>query len=308
MAGLGRAQRRSGGMEDTFRDYGSEGGFDVPNDRRDTARPRIGSSTRARPPRRKARDGLVLWRALALSASVLILGMGGVVAYHAMGPDRPAPDGAAAKATAATAPAAKTASDTRPQQTPVLKTTDGGHAQMSTKVASILGAPAAAPAQPERANALQVAAASPAANPATNPASAPAEPAPTPADFARPAFLEPVSGDEAGDDAILPEAATQTVSDTAPATGVPVPKAKPRALALASAEAGKAATDKAATEDGRTARIRSDVTLRSGPKRSASIVGTLNEGTKVVLYSCKAWCEVSSGDKRGFVYKAAVAQ
>ncbi|MCG5237306.1 SH3 domain-containing protein [Xanthobacter oligotrophicus] len=304
MAGLGRAQRRSGGMEDTFRDYGSEGGFDVPNDRRDTARPRIGSSTRARPPRRKARDGLVLWRALALSASVLILGMGGVVAYHAMGPDRPAPDGAAAKATAATAPAAKTASDTRPQQTPVLKTADGGHAQMSTKVASILGAPAAAPAQPERANALQVAAASPAANPATNPASAPAEPAPTAADFARPAFLEPVSGDEAGDDAILPEAATQTVADSAPAAGAPLPKAKPRAVALASAEAGKAAAD----DDGRTVRIRSAVTLRSGPKRSASAITTLDEGTKVTLYSCKSWCEVSSGDKRGFVYKAAVGQ
>ncbi|MFG1181292.1 SH3 domain-containing protein [Xanthobacter sp. V7C-4] len=298
MAGLGRAQRRSGGMEDTFRDYGTEGGFDVSNNRRDTPRPRIGSSARARPPRRKARDGLVLWRALALSASFLILGMGGVVAYHAMTPDRPAPDGAAPKATAATASTAKTASETRPQQPPVLKTADGGHAQMSTKVASILGAPApsAAPAQPERANALQVATAIP--------ASAPAEPAPTAADFARPAFLEPVSGDEAGDDAILPEGATQTVADTAPATGAPLPKAKPSAVAVASADAGKAAAD----DDGRTARIRSAVTLRSGPKRSASAIGTLDEGTKVTLYSCKSWCEVSAGDKRGFVYKAAVAQ
>ncbi|MFG1349208.1 SH3 domain-containing protein [Xanthobacter autotrophicus] len=289
MAGLGRAQRRSGGKEDTFRDYDLDNGFDVPFDRRDTARPRIGTSTRGRPPRRKVRDGLLLWRALALSASVLILGMGGVVAYHSIGSNRPAPDGATLTAGGA--------SDTRPPKaigpsTPDGRTPDGGHAQMSTKVASILAASSAAP---ERANALRVAAASPLPGPA--------EPAPTAADFARPAFLEPVSGDEAGDEASLPEGATQTVSDTMPAAGAPLPKAKPRAIAMASADTGKAAAD-----DGRTARIRTAVTLRSGPKRSASVVGTLEEGTKVTLYSCKSWCEVSSGDKRGFVYKAAVAQ
>lgn len=304
MAGLGRAQRRFGGMEDSFRDHGPDGGFDVPNDRRETTRPRIGSTSRARPPRRRAEDGLLLWRALALSASVLILGMGGVVAYQAIGSGRPAPDGAAPKATAA--------SETRPQQPPALKTADGGNTQMSTKVASILSAPSssATPAQPEHANTFQVAAATPAPAPPGPGASAPpgaasnaAEPAPTAADFARPAFLEPVSGDEAGDEASLPEGARQTGSDAATTTGAPVPKAKPQALRVASADAGKAAAD-----EGRTARIRSDVTLRSGPKRSASIVGTLNEGTKVTLYSCKAWCEVSSGDKRGFVYKAAVAQ
>lgn len=327
MAGLGRAQRRSGGMEDSFRDTVPDGGFDilrdrvpndrVPNDRRDTARPRIGSSARGRPTRRKA-DGLLLWRALALSASVLILGMGGLVAYHSMGPDARTADGSATK-TAASATASplnalatntsmantasanglKGASETRPAK-PTLKTVaggqdgrqDGGHAQIATKVASILGAPA--PAQAERANALQVASARPGG----------AEPAPTAADFARPAFLEPVSGDEAGDEASLPEGARQTVSDSAPATGVAKSKttqAKPRTVAVASAEAGK-------DDDGRSARIRSAVTLRSGPKRSASAITTLDEGTKVTLYSCKSWCEVSAGDKRGFVYKSAVAQ
>ncbi|MDI4657073.1 SH3 domain-containing protein [Xanthobacter autotrophicus] len=300
MAGLGRAQRRSGGKEDTFRDYDPDGSFDVPYDRRDTARPRIGTSTRGRPPRRRARDGLLLWRALALSASVLILGMGGVVAYHAIGPnrtaqdrlaqDRPAPPGAAPRATASTTTTASAASDARPPKAVALNTADGGHAQMSTKVASILAAPSAPPARPEQATARPI-------------ATGPAEPTPTAADFARPAFLEPVSGDEAGDEASLPEGATQTVSDTAPSAGAPLPKAKPRALAVASADAGKAAAD-----DGRTARIRTAVTVRSGPKRSASVIGTLEEGTKVTLYSCKSWCEVSSGDKRGFVYKAAVAQ
>lgn len=314
MAGLGRAQRRSGGMEDTFRDYGPEGSFDVPNDRRDTARPRIGSSYRGRPPRRSASDGLLLWRALALSASVLILGMGGVVAYHSMAPNPPA-DGAAAPAGApaassltaaasstmantAAANGLKAASETRPSKAATVKTIDrgpdGGHAQISNKVASILGAPAPSttPAQPGRADALQVSSANP----------APGELAPTAADFARPAFLEPVNGDEAGDEASLPEGATQTVSDTAPTTGAP--KAKPRAATVASADAAKAAPD----DDGRSARIRSAVTLRSGPKRSASAIGTLDEGTKVTLYSCKSWCEVSAGDKRGFVYKSAVAQ
>ncbi|MFG1298918.1 SH3 domain-containing protein [Xanthobacter sp. V3C-3] len=142
---------------------------------------------------------------------------------------------------------------------------------MATQVASILGTGAAAQDAPAPSD--------------TKVASA--EPAPTADDFARPAFLEPADGDEAD----LPEGAAEAAGDAAP---LPTPRP-----AAASAEADK---------DARTVRIRSAVTLRSGPRRSASAIGTLDEGTRVTLYSCKSWCEVSSGDKRGFVYKTAVAQ
>ncbi|MDI4667038.1 hypothetical protein K9U40_22330, partial [Xanthobacter autotrophicus] len=158
MAGLGYAQHRSSGLQDDFRDFDPEDAFEVSHNRRDDARPRIGTGARLRPPRRKAADGLLLWRALATSASVLILGMGGLVAYHAIGSGIPA---SSTSASPQPAPA---------QQPPALKTVERGHAQMATKVASILGAPSSsAPAvPPQSAGTVQMAAASP----------APAEPAP----------------------------------------------------------------------------------------------------------------------------------
>lgn len=290
MAGLKRTQRRGAPMDApaTFRSGDDRTGVDH---LRPTVRPRFG--TGARPAaRRKASDGLLHWRLLALGACALILGTGGVIAIRSMAPVTPpqvasgqpanpslqggpvlaaasatATPGALASGTARAAspaaplPAGATAAQAAPQAA-------AGHAQMATQVASILGSGGPVAESAEHINVATI--------------------APTAEDLARPAFLEPPDGDE--DD--LPEGAAEAAGDAAP---LPLPRP---ADAIADAQADGA----------RSARIRSAVTLRSGPRRSASAIGTLDEGTRVTLYSCKSWCEVSSGDKRGFVYKSAVAQ
>lgn len=240
-------------------------GYDFEPDARPTIPRRVG--TGSRPKRRRPSHGLLLWRVLGVSAATLILGMGGVLAYHLAAPA----DGAAPQAPVqAAAPA-------QPRQV-----VDAGHAQAAMKVASILGSGVDAAA-------------------VRGPATADENPAPTAADFARPAFLEPLGDDEAGDAAGLPDRAAEAgMNGAPPETAAPLPSPKPARMA--------SADTRAADDDAGSARIRSDVTLRSGPRRSASVLGTLDAGTRVKLYSCKSWCEVSSGSKRGYVYKSAVAR
>ncbi|MFG1223229.1 SH3 domain-containing protein [Xanthobacter wiegelii] len=229
----------------------------------------------------------MLWRVLGISAATLILGMGGLLAYNLVTP--PAPAGAAKPIQAAattpsppassqtpalSAPAAPAPSATAKlaQTTPPRRIAEAGHGQSALKVASLLGGGGETVALPIP------------------------EAGPTPADFSRPAFLEPL--DDA--DAAATAARGETVAETKPAAeAAPLPA--PRPVKMASADA--AASDADAAE---TARIRSAVTMRSGPRRSASPIGTLEAGTKVKLYSCKSWCEVSTGDKRGWVYKSSV--
>lgn len=361
MAGLKRTQRSGArtGATDTYysEDDFSRGEYSRDNRHgtahaRPSVRPRFGTGARPAGPRRRASDGLLHWRLLALGACALILGTGGVVALRAMAPvaapqaangpvatppaAQAAPALAAATSLPATsqtttslsttakpaatkpatasaalngaAPSASTPGSAAPTAVPPNagalpsappparahvdntppaiggqaatarppgaaapvdpQASAAGHAQMATHVASILGAGTPAPA---------------AADPVAI-ASAP----PTADDLARPAFLEPLDGDEAD----LPAGAAEAAGDA-----MPLPTPRP-ADATAAPDADGA----------RSARIRSAVTLRSGPRRSASAIGTLDEGTRVTLYSCKSWCEVSSGDKRGFVYKTAVAQ
>ncbi len=50
--------------------------------------------------------------------------------------------------------------------------------------------------------------------------------------------------------------------------------------------------------------VRTAVNLRSGPDNDASVIKVLAEDSRVQVYSCKAWCEVSDGASRGFVYKS----
>lgn len=248
-------------------------------------RPRIGTSpVRGRVTRKRRGDGTLLLRVLAVSTAVLILGTGGLLALHSMAPgssgqavaDVPSRPAQVATAQAATAQAAARQAPAKPaaERPAAAKAAPDVIARRAATVASLLGAPAPAVA--------------------SAPADGPADAAPTAADFARPAFLEPLprDGDEQADEtrlasADVPESTPSAASAPLPAPRPPVP-------------------DKAA--DSRSARIRSAVTLRSGPRRSASAIGTLAEGTRVTLYSCKSWCEVATADKRGFVYKNAVAR
>lgn len=285
MARLGLAAGSRSEFEATRPEYPLRYRSESAQPQRPTVPSRIGAGSR---PRRNAKrsDGLMLWRVLGISAATLILGMGGLLAYNLVTP--PAPAGAAkpVQATAATqsppassqaplpTPAALAPSATAKltQSTPPRRIAEAGHGQSALKVASLLGGGGETAAMPIP------------------------EVGPTPADFSRPAFLEPLDDADAVDTAAKSEA----VPETKPAAeAAPLPA--PRPVKMASADA--AASDADAAE---TARIRSAVTMRSGPRRSASPIGTLEAGTKVKLYSCKSWCEVSSGDKRGWVYKSSV--
>ncbi|SHF62766.1 SH3 domain-containing protein [Kaistia soli DSM 19436] len=50
-------------------------------------------------------------------------------------------------------------------------------------------------------------------------------------------------------------------------------------------------------------RIASGVKLRTNPDNGAPVIAVLGQGTAVQIVSCKGWCEVVAGDKRGFVYQ-----
>lgn len=124
-----------------------------------------------------------------------------------------------------------------------------------------------------------------------------AEAAPTAEDFARPAFLEPLPAmGEAPAPAAAPAPPAKVqlepqvaALETPLLDPVPLPPVRPTA---ASAE--------------RTARIVFDVTMRSGPRRSASAIGQVEKNERVTLIGCKSWCEVVANGKRGFVYGRAV--
>ena len=113
MAGLKRTQRSGArtGATDTYysEDDFSRGDYSRDNRHgaahaRPSVRPRFGTGARPASPRRRASDGLLHWRLLALGACALILGTGGVVALRAMTPVA-APQ--AANGSAATPPAAQ---------------------------------------------------------------------------------------------------------------------------------------------------------------------------------------------------------
>lgn len=56
-----------------------------------------------------------------------------------------------------------------------------------------------------------------------------------------------------------------------------------------------------AAEKGRILRA---VTMRSGPKKAASALGTIPAKTTVDVLSCKSWCEIVYKGRRGFIYKS----
>lgn len=309
MAGLQRALRRTDDFRDDVAGSADRVAHDPPHDppsvrellqdndpvRRRSghlepgymARPRIGTRPRARSARKRRGDGTILWRVLAVSTAVLILGTGGLLALHAMAP------GAGVHAPVRADPR-RTEAAIAPVVTPFRASNEKPARERTA------GEKADSESLARRAAAAASALAPPASSAAPGPGSAvpdapAADPAPTAADFARPAFLEPLSGEAADtpEETVVAEADTTVPQTDPPATAVPLPAPRP-----ASAQEA----------DSRSARIRMAVTLRSGPRRSASAIGTLGEGTKVTLYSCKSWCEVSAGDKRGFVYKNAVAR
>lgn len=286
MAGLRHAQWRNT-LDETL---SFDGTTTYQNDGGDV-RPRIGAGGFKRQPvRRKAR----IERTLAIGVAVLMVGSGTLLGLHFFaGQSRPAL--AEQGSTSRTPPTI----DTRDQAVKVASLL--GTKGMTVAAPSPAGPAAAAPAAP-----VAMAAASfVPATPKTGAGAPVPDAQPTKADFERPAFLEPRDGEDQGADGA--PVVTAFAAEAAPAIEAPLPAPRPASRPrVASTEDTSDKADPA--EGGRSTKLVKSINLRSAPKKGASTIGVLSAGTKVTLYSCKSWCEVSTGDKRGYVYKDAISQ
>ncbi|MDQ0504414.1 SH3 domain-containing protein [Xanthobacter agilis] len=243
-------------------------------------RPRLGHGRTPQARRGSARvDGGVVLRALGISCAVAVLVLGGFFLLRGFGLEQrqesvltPGPGAAVA------------VGGLVPSTAPPTPTTD------ARQIAALLSHEPAAAAKPP---------------PQAAASATKVVPAPTAADFARPAFLEPHAADKADADAT-----DDPIDDPSPearaTASAPVPPARP---ALAQASGSSAADNAEETGSvGQSGRINTAINLRSGPQRGAAVLATLEAGTKVTVYSCKSWCEVAADGKRGYVYRRAVDQ
>ncbi|MFZ1679682.1 MAG: SH3 domain-containing protein [Rhizobiaceae bacterium] len=67
--------------------------------------------------------------------------------------------------------------------------------------------------------------------------------------------------------------------------------------------AAPAAQSRAPSSVGTVARVNDDVRLRAGPDNGAAILGVVVRSSTIVVHSCRGWCDVSAGSKRGYVFK-----
>lgn len=100
------------------------------------------------------------------------------------------------------------------------------------------------------------------------------------------------------------QAASVAAYQSAPSGDNPAPPAKPdkaETAAIHAAEPAKPAAIQNATENGHILRA---VTMRSGPKKGASAIGTIPAKAGVQVISCKSWCQVAYKGKQGWIYKS----
>jgi hypothetical protein len=84
-------------------------------------------------------------------------------------------------------------------------------------------------------------------------------------------------------------------------TTAPAKPDKAETAAIHAAEPAKPAPAQDAAENGHILRA---VTMRSGPKKGASAIGTIPAKAGVQVISCKSWCEVVYQGRHGFIYKS----
>lgn len=60
---------------------------------------------------------------------------------------------------------------------------------------------------------------------------------------------------------------------------------------------------RAPSANGTPARVNDDVRLRAGPDNHAAVLGVVTRSSPIVVHSCRGWCDVSAGSKRGYVFK-----
>ena len=85
-----------------------------------------------------------------------------------------------------------------------------------------------------------------------------------------------------------------------------IPEAKPQVP-----DADPAGTDNAKPKPQKVGaaangRILRPVTMRSGPKKGASVITTVPAKASVQVVNCKQWCEIVYNGKHGWVYKSYV--
>ena len=112
-------------------------------------------------------------------------------------------------------------------------------------------------------------------------AAMPPPPLPTPEQAASVAAYQSTSGSQG-----------EPSPDRASTAAIPTPRPE---------SAGKADRPSAATGNGHILRA---VTLRSGPKKAASALGTVPAKAVVDVIACKSWCEIVYQGTRGFIYKS----
>lgn len=119
------------------------------------------------------------------------------------------------------------------------------------------------------------------------------------------AYTQP-TGETDGEALLAKVAAPGENSATDGAQTAAIPAAVPETPPVPSAESGDA-TVKAKPKKVAAAgmgRILRPVTMRAGPKKNAAAIGTVPARTSVQVVSCKQWCEIVYGGKRGFIYKS----
>lgn len=106
--------------------------------------------------------------------------------------------------------------------------------------------------------------------------------------------------------ALVDRKANAVAEDDGPVTLAALAKPDPRPAKAAVADAGEAKPAAKAKGSGGPitgrAVIASDVTLRSGPSKSAGAIGTIAANETVDIIKCASWCEVSTGGRRGYIY------
>jgi hypothetical protein len=93
-------------------------------------------------------------------------------------------------------------------------------------------------------------------------------------------------------------------TDGAETAAIPTPKPQlPDAQSSAATDEAKTKPQKVAAAAG-TGRILRTVTMRTGPQKNATAMGTVPAKSSVQVVSCKKWCQIVYNGKRGWVYKS----
>lgn len=123
------------------------------------------------------------------------------------------------------------------------------------------------------------------------------------------AFSQPAADTDASAElakVAAPTPATGGNPDGAQTAAIPeaqphVPAPQPAAAEGDGSQAKEKPRKVAAAGAGRTLRA---VTMRSGPKKNAAVIGTVPAKSSVQVMSCKQWCQVVYNGKTGWIYKS----